>query len=217
MPKRRVRPFKKVAVSPNVELGKKCVVEKFCILGKREIGKKGGRLLIGDNALIRSHTVIYPNNVIGNNFKTGNGAVILENNRIGDNVVIGNHSIIEGECQIGNNVTIHSNCYLGEKTVVMDGAWIGPGCTTFLTQHPRCRYKAACNEGPTIEKGAIIGGGTILMPRVRIGEGAMIASGSVVTKDVPAGMVATGIPATVTKKVEEIECPFGYKYERLPI
>ncbi|MFH0852532.1 MAG: DapH/DapD/GlmU-related protein [bacterium] len=217
MPKRRVRSFKNAVILPNVKLGDNCVVEEFCVIGKREAGEKDDKLIIGDKALIRSHTVIYSNNVIGHNFKTGNGAVIRQHNLLGDNVIIGNHSIIEGECWIGNNVTVHSNCYLGEKTVVMDGVWIGPGCTTFLTQHPRCRYKDVCNQGPTIEKEAIIGGGTILMPRVKIGEGAMIASGSVVTKDIPAGMVAAGIPAIVTKKVEEIECPFGKKYERLPV
>ncbi len=209
--------YKNVIILPDVKLGKNCQIEDFCIIGQKEAGKKEGKLVIGQRALIRSHTVIYSDNVIGDNFKTGNGAVIRSNNRIGKKVIIGNHSIIEGECLIEDNVTIHSNCYLGEKTVVKKGAWIGPGCSTFLTLHPRCRHKNKCNQGPIIGAGAVIGGGTILMPRIKIGKGAMIGSGSVVTEDIPADAIAIGIPARVTKKVSEIDCPFGEKYERQSI
>ena len=208
--------YKNVIILPNVKLGKNCQIEDFCIIGQKAADKTDGKsdkLVIGHRALIRSHTVIYSNNVIGHDFKTGNSAVIRGNNRIGNGVIIGNHSIIEGECLIEDNVTIHSNCYLGEKTVVRKGAWIGPGCATFLTLHPRCRHKALCNQGPIIEEDVKIGGGTILMPRIRIGKGAMVGSGSIVTKNIPAGMVAAGAPAKIIKKISEIKCPFGKKYE----
>lgn len=214
MKKNRNSSFKNTVILPNVKLGKSCQFEDFCIIGKSE-ANKNGKLVIGHRALIRSHTVIYLNNFIGDDFKTGNGAVIRGNNHIGNRVVIGNHTVIEGDCVIEDDVTIHSSCYIGEDTMIKKGAWIGPGCTTLLTPHPRCRHKHLCNRGPLIEKNAIIGGGTILMPRITIGEGAIIGSGSIVTKDVHAGMVATGIPAIITKKVEAIVCPFGKKYERI--
>jgi acetyltransferase-like isoleucine patch superfamily enzyme len=49
--------------------------------------------------------------------------------------------------------------------------------------------------GPTIESGVRIGAGAIVLPKVRVGENALIAAGAVVTKDVPAGQTAKGIPA----------------------
>lgn len=180
-------------------------VEEFCRIDKEAV--------IGKGAMIRSHTVIYKDNVIGNDFKTGHGVLIREGNEIGNNVVIGSHSIIEGYCKIEDNVIVHSNCYIGEETIIKKGVWIGPNCTTLLTLHPRCRHRHKCNQGPIIDQGAIIGAGTTLMPRIIIGKGAMIGAGSVVTKDIPPEMIAVGNPAKIIKKVLDIKCPFGEKYE----
>jgi len=49
--------------------------------------------------------------------------------------------------------------------------------------------------GPTIENGVRIGAGAIILPKVRVGENALITTGAIVTKDAPAGQTAKGIPA----------------------
>ena len=89
------------------------------------------------------------------------------------------------------------------------------GCVTLLTLHPRCKYKEKCNKAPLIGKNVVIGAGSIIMPNVTIGDGVMIGAGSIVTKDVPDGMLAYGSPAKIIKKVSEIKCYVGKKYEKI--
>jgi serine acetyltransferase len=63
-------------------------------------------------------------------------------------------------------------------------------------------------QGPTIRRGARIGVNVTLLPHIVIGENALIGAGSVVTIDVPAGMLAVGSPARIISTVDELECPF---------
>jgi len=59
--------------------------------------------------------------------------------------------------------------------------------------------------GPTIRRGARVGGGAILCPGVEIGEEAFVGAGAVVTKDVPPRVVVVGSPARVLREVPEDE------------
>ena len=61
-------------------------------------------------------------------------------------------------------------------------------------------------EGPYLEKGVIIGAKVLILPRVRIGSKSVVAGASVVTHDVPPGMVVAGMPAKVLKAREEVRC-----------
>ena len=60
-------------------------------------------------------------------------------------------------------------------------------------------------QGPTIRRGARIGGGAIICPAVEIGEEAFVGAGAVVTKDVPPRKVVVGNPARVLRDVPEDE------------
>ena len=167
-------------------------------------------LIIGENAKIRSHSVIYRGSTIGNNFQTGHGVLIREGNTIGDNVSIGSHSVLECENIIGNNVRIHSNCFVPEYVVIEDNVWIGPGVTILNTLHPPCPKFKECAKGVIIKKGAKIGGSVTLGPKVKVGEGALIGFGSVVISDIPDKTVAVGNPAKVIKNKSELKCRMNY-------
>ncbi|MCD6171912.1 MAG: hypothetical protein J7J36_05850 [Thermoplasmata archaeon] len=78
------------------QIGKNAKIGEYVLLGV-EPRKPTTKLIIGDNAIIRSHTVIYAGNKIGNNFQTGHAALLRENNVIGNNVSVGSHSVIERE------------------------------------------------------------------------------------------------------------------------
>ena len=78
-----------IRILKNVKLGKNMVLGDFVIIGVPPRGREEGELetIIGDNAVIRSHTVIYAGNIIGSNFQTGHHVNIREENVIGDKVI----------------------------------------------------------------------------------------------------------------------------------
>jgi acetyltransferase-like isoleucine patch superfamily enzyme len=69
----------------------------------------------------------------------------------------------------------------------------------------RTEKRHALMKGPTIRRGARVGGGAVLCPGVEIGEEAFVGAGAVVVKDVPARMLVVGNPARVLREVAEEE------------
>lgn len=203
----------------NVILGADCVIEDYVIIGRPPKGVKDGELetRIGSGAIIRSHTVIYAGNVIGERFATGHGVLIRELNSIGDDVSIGSHSIIEHHVTIGNRVRVHSGAFIPEFSILEDEAWIGPHVVFTNVLHPLCPEVPKCIKGPTIRRGAKIGAGATVLPSVTVGEMALIAAGAVVTKDVPPRCVVVGNPAHVVRTIDEIKCPWDYIAHPYPL
>ncbi|WP_319507201.1 DapH/DapD/GlmU-related protein [uncultured Methanolobus sp.] len=159
--------------------------------------------VIGDNAFIRAGANIFSNVRAGNHFKTGHNAMIRENTTIGDNVLIGTNVIIDGTVTIGNNVSIQGNVYIPTHVTIEDKVFIGPCAVLANDKYPiRGEYHP---EGPLIRKGASIGANATLVPGVEIGEGAMVAAGALVTKDVPAWKLAIGCPAKIVDLPSKLE------------
>lgn len=153
---------------------------------------------IGPNSIIRAGSTIFSSVKTGKNFKTGHNVMIRENTDIGDNVLIGTNVIIDGHVKIGNNVTIQGNVYIPTNVIIEDNVFIGPCAVLANDKYPiRKKYEL---KGPVLKKGASIGANATLLPDVEIGEGAMVAGGALVTKDVPAWKLAIGVPA----KIEEL-------------
>lgn len=158
--------------------------------------------VIGKNAFLRSNTVIYDDVEIGDNFKTGHGVVVREKTRIGDNVLIGTNSVIEGHCTFGNNISIQSNVYIPINTIIEDYVFIGP-CSCFTNDKYPIRIDYDL-KGPVIKKGASIGANSTFLSDIEIGEGAMVASGAIVTHDVPPFYLAIGSPARIKPLPEKL-------------
>ena len=204
----------------NVKIGKNCEIGEYAVIGVPPRGKKDGELktVIGDNAVIRSHAVIYAGNKIGNNFQTGHGAMLREENEIGNNVSIGTQSIIEHNVKIGNKVRVHSGAFIPEFSVLEDDCWIGPKVCFTNAPHPNAPRAKEYLKGPIVQRHAKIGANATILPGVVIGTNSLVGAGSVVTKDVPANKVVVGNPAKVVKNVEELRYPFESKerpYKRI--
>jgi acetyltransferase-like isoleucine patch superfamily enzyme len=200
-------------IPSNTKLGANVIIGEFVLLGVTPQGKVRHKkkepledLVIGDDSIIRSHSVIYAGNVIGNNFQTGHGVMIRERNKIGNNVSVGTHSIVERDNIIEDNVRIHSNCFIPEFIEIHKGAWIGPNVTVLNVPHPPCPEFEKCARGMVIHENVKIGGNVTIGPRVEIGANSLIGSGSVVTRSIPADSVAYGNPAKVHKKLSELTC-----------
>lgn len=190
----------------NVKIGKNVLIEDFCIIGIPPRGYMDGELetIIGDNSLIRSGTVIYAGNKIGDNFQTGHKANIREFNNIGSNVSIGTLSVIEHHVDIEDNVRIHTQVFIPEFTKLEKECWIGPNVVFTNAMYPKSPNVKDSLKGPIIRQRAIIGANSTLLPGVSIGEDAVIGAGSVVTKNVEAENVVCGNPAKLLKTKKEL-------------
>ena len=150
---------------------------------------------VGENAIIRSNSVIYTDVKIGNNFRTGHNVIIREKTSIGNNVLIGTNTIIDGHTTIGNNVSIQGNVYIPTNVTIEDNVFIGP-CVVMSNDKYPIRKKTNI-KGATIHKGVSIGANSTLLPNIEIGEGTFISAGALVTKDIPPWKLAIGFPAKI--------------------
>lgn len=193
-------------IYPNVTLGRNVTIEDYVIIGVPGRGRKPGEMetVIGDNALLRSHTVIYAGNRIGNNFQTGHHVMIREENDIGDNVSVGTASVIEHHVVIGNGVRIHSQAFIPELSVLEDNVWIGPNVVITNALYPLSMNVKEKLRGPLIKKNAIIGANATLLSAITVGENVLVGAGAVVTRDVEPGKVVAGNPATVINDVANL-------------
>lgn len=173
-------------------------------LGYAPSRASGDTLVLGPNARLRSGTVIYAGSEIGGDFQTGHHVVVREGTRIGDHVSVWSNSVIDYGCVIGSRVKIHCNCYVAQFTELEDGAFLAPGVTIANDLFPGRGGSASAMAGPLIRAHAQIGANVTILPYVTIGEEAIIGAGSVVTRDIPPGMVAYGNPAIARRPVEEL-------------
>jgi acetyltransferase-like isoleucine patch superfamily enzyme len=199
---------------PNVHLGEGTVVEPGVIVGMPPRGAAPGELPthLGPGARLRSGTVVYAGVRIGAGLSTGHGTLIREDNEIGDDCSIGTHAVLEPGNRVGSGTRIHSQCFL-EHVTVGSGVFLAPGVVFTDDPHPACPRYLDCVLGATVEDDVSIGGNVTVLPGIRIGAGALVGAGSVVTRDVEPGTVVAGNPAVVVKKVAELTCFMGY-FER---
>ncbi len=192
-----------------VTLGEPVRIEEFCLIGV-PVGRTAAgahATVIGANAWIRSHTVIYAGNTIGRNFVTGNKVNIRELNEIGDDVSVGTLSVVEHHVRIGNRVRIHTQAFIPEFSVLEDDCWIGPNVVLTNARYPVSPGVKDSLQGPHIGRGAKIGANATILPGVQVGAHALVGAGSVVVKDVPRNAVVVGNPARVINMIERL--PYG--------
>ena len=163
-----------------------------------------GPLVLGAGARLRSGTVLYDGTTVGRCLQTGHGVVIREGCEIGDDVSIWSNTVVDYGCRIGDRVKIHCNCYVAQYTELEDDVFLAPGVTIANDLYPGDERSAQLMAGPRIGAAAQIGVNVTILPYVRIGPGALIGAGSVVTRDIPAGVVAFGNPAVVRRAVTDL-------------
>jgi acetyltransferase-like isoleucine patch superfamily enzyme len=121
---------------------------------------------------------------------------------IADDVVVGRGALVENDTTIGAGTRIQAEAYVTAYSTVEDDVFIAPCVVTTNDNFMgRTEKRKALMKGPTIRRGARVGGGAILCPGVEIGEEAFVGAGAVVTKDVPPRKVVVGSPARVLRDV----------------
>lgn len=151
---------------------------------------------IGSGCSIGLNTVVFYGAEIGPETMVGDTAAIREDARIGAGCVIGRYAAIDRGVQIGERSVIMTSSIIASKSSIGADVFIAPGfvCTNdnAIGAHGWVEEETA---GATIEDGARIAANVTLLPGVRIGRGAVVGAGSVVTKDVEAGSTVLGVPA----------------------
>ena len=189
-----------VTIGTESFIGSNCIIGEYLMDFCLDRQKHDHPLTIGDNALIRSGSIIYAGSTIGNHFQTGHQVTIRENAEIGNNVSVGTLSDIQGNCHIGNYVRLHSNVHIGQLSVVDDFVWIFP--YVVLTNDPTPPSENFV--GVHVHPFAIIATGSIIMPGLDIGQDSLIGAGAIVTKSIEPYAVAVGNPAKIISDVRKI-------------
>ncbi|MHB1163462.1 MAG: acyltransferase [Minisyncoccota bacterium] len=129
--------------------------------------------------------------------------VIVAGARIGADCNICAQVLIEGDVQLGDRVTVKSGVQLWDGLRVADDVFIGPNATFTNDRFPRSRMRPEAYAVTTIQAGASIGAGAVILPGVTIGARAMVGAGAVVTRDVAPGSLVLGNPARHVRWLEE--------------
>lgn len=124
-------------------------------------------------------------------------AHILPKARIGRDCNICDHVFIENDVVVGDGVTVKCGVQLWDGLRVGNGVFIGPNVTFTNDRFPRSRQYPEAFLQTVLEDEASIGANATILPGIRIGRGAMVGAGAVVTRNVPANATVVGNPAKI--------------------
>ena len=180
------------------------VVGKQPALGPRSTAKREPLppAAIGDGTTVSTGAIVFAGATVGAGCILGDQSCVRERVTIADDVVVGRGSLVENDTTIGSGTRIQAEAYVTAYSTLEENVFIAPCVVTTNDNFMgRTEKRKALMKGPTIRRGARIGGGAILCPGIEIGEEAFVGAGAVVTKDVPARMLVVGNPARVLRAV----------------
>ncbi len=163
-------------------------------------------LKMGNGYTIGCSAVLYAGTTYGEQAFLGDGALVREGCAIGKNVVIGSGAAVENDTRIGDYTKIQTGSYITAYMELEERVFIAPMVTTTNDNYMgRTEKRFKFIKGPTICRGARIGGGSILLPGIRVAPETFVAAGALVTKDTEAKRVIKGFPAKDLREVSEEE------------
>jgi acetyltransferase-like isoleucine patch superfamily enzyme len=161
---------------------------------------------IGDGTIVSTGAIVFAGTRIGARVIVGDQACVRERVQIDDDVVVGRGVLVENDTTIGALTKIQADAYITAYSTLEDNVFIAPCVVTTNDNFMgRTERRHELIKGPTVRRGARIGGGAVLCPGVVVGEEAFVGAGAVVTKDVERGMLVVGSPARVLRAVSADE------------
>jgi acetyltransferase-like isoleucine patch superfamily enzyme len=182
------------------------VVGKQPSLSPRSTAKREPQppTVIGAGSIVSTGAVVFAGAELGERVIVGDQACVRERVVLGDDVVIGRGSLVENDTTVGARTKIQAMAYITAYCELEEDVFIAPCVVTTNDNFMgRTEERLALMKGPTVRRGARVGGGAILCPGVEIGEEAFVGAGAVVTKDVPPRMVVVGSPARAIRQVPD--------------
>lgn len=205
-----------VTIYPGVRVGDGCRVFDGAVLGRppqaagtitRTIATTG-QLTLGAGSVVGANAVLYTGSSFGANVLVGDLATVREGCAVGDGAVIGRGVMVMYDTTIGARTRVIDGAILTGNMTIEEDVFIGPGVLSinddnvYLTRFGLAPF---ATRGPTIRRLALIGAGANLASGIEVGEGAIVAPSSMVTRDVPSWRVVAGIPARAVRAVAEAD------------
>jgi acetyltransferase-like isoleucine patch superfamily enzyme len=197
-------------VYPGTIVGDGCKILDYAVVGKQPTLSPRSTatpeelppLELGADTVVSTGAIVFAGTTIGTRVIVGDQACVRERVAVGDDVVIGRGSLIENDTTVGSMTKIQADAYITAYSTLEDDVFIAPCViTTNDNFMGRTEQRHALRKGPTIRRGARIGGGAVLCPGIEVGEEAFVGAGAVVIKDVAPGVVVVGNPARVLRDV----------------
>src|SRR5437762_8533506 len=197
-------------VYPGTVLGEGVRVLENAVVGKQPaLGPKATATReplapaeIGDGTIVSTGAIVFAGSTIGAGCILGDQSCVRERVVIADDVVIGRGSLVENDTTIGRGTRIQADAYVTAYSTLEEDVFIAPCVVTTNDNFMgRTERRKDVMKGPTIRRGARIGGGAIICPGLEIGEEGFVGAGAVVTKDVPPRTIVVGNPARVLRAV----------------
>jgi acetyltransferase-like isoleucine patch superfamily enzyme len=163
-------------------------------------------LELGAGTIVSTGAVVFAGTRIGERVIVGDQACVRERCEIGDDAVIGRGAFVENDTSVGALTKIQAHAYITAYSTLEDEVFVAPCVITTNDNYMgRTEKRHALRRGPTIRRGARIGGGAVLLPGIEIGEEAFVGAGAVVLADVPPRAVVVGNPARQIRDVPDEE------------
>ena len=197
-------------VYPGTVIGEDVVIGDHAVIGKQPaLGRKSTArrdelppLQVGDGTRILAGAVVFAGTELGRNVIVGDQACVRERCTLGEDVVVGRGSLVENDTTVGARTRIQANAYVTAYSELEEDVFIAPCVVTTNDNFMgRTEQRLELMKGPTIRRGARIGGGAVLLPGVEVGAEAFVGAGAVVLRDVPARAVMVGNPARQIREV----------------
>jgi UDP-2-acetamido-3-amino-2,3-dideoxy-glucuronate N-acetyltransferase len=201
-------------VYPGTVLGEGCKILDYAVVGKqptlspRSTARREELppLELGAGTIVSTGAVVFAGTTVGERVIVGDQSCVRERCTIGDDVVIGRGSLVENDTSVGARTKIQANAYVTAYSLLEEDVFIAPCVVTTNDNFMgRTEKRLELMKGPTIRRGARVGGGCVLLPGIEVGEEAFVGAGAVVISDVPPRALVVGNPARQIREVPDEE------------
>lgn len=195
----------------HVEIDDDSVIANDCVIGEptadyySKSSYVNERTIIGKNALVRSHAIIYAGVSIGTHLETGHRVTIREKTIIGDHCKVGTLSDLQGHLEMGNYCRLHSNVHLCQLSKLGNFVFLYPYAVLANDKHPPSEKI----QGPEIGDYTQVGVHAVIIGDVKIGANCVIGAHSTLTQEFEDHSLILGSPAKRVSDVSKLKSSKG--------